>query len=169
VTAPRIVQLSTGLSVALRPITVGDRERLMEVFNGLSETSRYHRFLAGKAVLSPGELARYTRVDHSDHEAILAVALPDGRGVGVTRYFRDIADPRVAEVAVAVVDAYQNQGLGTALVRRLAQRAAEEGVRAFRFYFAVSNRRVLRLARRIGRLEMIRHHGGNVVWAELTF
>jgi protein lysine acetyltransferase len=44
---------------------------------------------------------------------------------------RSSTDPRVAEVAVAVVDSWQGRGLGTALLDAIAARAREEGVERF--------------------------------------
>ena len=59
-------------------------------------------------------------VDFVGHVALVAELEEDGRGViiGGSRYV--LLEPGKAEVAFVVVDRYQEQGVGTALMRHLA-------------------------------------------------
>ena len=127
----RTVTLRDGARVRLRPIAPGDKPLLAASFEQLSEESRYRRFFTAKNELSEAELDYLVDVDHSDHEAIVAVDAASGNVVGVARYIRSTGDPEVAEVAVTVVDDWQGRGLGRALTDRLTYRARREGVRRF--------------------------------------
>ena len=127
----RTVTLRDGARVRLRPIAPGDKPLLAASFEQLSEESRYRRFFTAKNELSEADLDYLVDVDHSDHEAIVAVDPASGNVVGVARYIRSTGDPEVAEVAVTVVDDWQGRGLGRALTDRLTYRARREGVRRF--------------------------------------
>ena len=118
-------------AVQLRPIRPSDAGELLAIFNGMSTQSRWLRFLTAKPRLLPRELRYFTEVDHHDHEAIIALGLRDGRGLGVARFVRLRDDPACADVAVAVVDSWHGHGLGRALVSQLVERAREEGVHRF--------------------------------------
>ena len=138
---------------ALRP---DDGPGLAEAFDQLSETSRYRRFFAGKPHLSEQSLAYFTDVDHRDHEALVAVVPDSGQLVGLARYIRIPGQPDQAEVAITVLDSWQRRGLGTILLRELAQRAAEEGIRYFIAEILAENRPMLTLAQRLGHAETTR-------------
>jgi GNAT superfamily N-acetyltransferase len=118
-------------AVLLRPIRRSDAGKLLTIFDGMGTQSRWLRFLTPKRHLLPNELRYFTEVDHHNHEALLAVNLRDGRGLGVARFIRLADDPESAEIAVAVVDAWHGRGLGRALLSQLSERAREEGVRRF--------------------------------------
>ena len=79
-----------------------------------------------------------------------AAAPGSGQLVGVARFIRIPGEPDLAEVAVTVIDSWQRRGLGTALLRELAQRATEEGIRHFTAEMLAENKPMLTLARRSG-------------------
>jgi RimJ/RimL family protein N-acetyltransferase len=139
------VRLRDGSMVLVRPIAADDKDLLSAAFEALSPESRYLRFLGTKKRLTQGELRFLTEVDHSDHEALVAIEPGSGEGVGVARYVRDPDAPAAAEAAVTVVDAWQGRGLGTELLRRLVQRAREEGVERFTAELFTDNRDMLDL------------------------
>src|SRR4051794_18723776 len=62
-----------------------------------------------------------------DHLALVAFAA-DGTPLGVVRAIRQRDDAAAAEVALAIIDARQRQGLGTELISRLARCAAAAGI-----------------------------------------
>ena len=99
------VALRDGSAVLIRPIQATDKPLVAGIFAGLSDTSRWMRFLAAKAALSPAELRYLTDIDHHDHEALTAIA-SGGHGLGVARYIRHADDPQAAEIAIAVVDTW---------------------------------------------------------------
>ncbi len=134
--------LRDGSQVTLRLIRPDDKDLLRRGFERLSPASRYRRFLAAKTRLSDAELAYLTEVDGHDHFAIGAAcedAAGHEEGVGIARFIRSRSDPRVAEVAVAVVDDWQGKGLGTLLLLRLVAAARERGVERFSGQVLASN------------------------------
>jgi GNAT superfamily N-acetyltransferase len=141
------VELRDGSVVVIRPVQPGDAPLLAEGFTRLSMESRQLRFLIGKSSLSPAELRYFTEIDHHDHEALGALDPDDGRGLGIARYIRHVDDPEGAEVAVTVIDEWQDRGLGTELLKRLADRARQEGIRHFTALVDVDNEAVQALLR----------------------
>lgn len=155
--------LRDGSTLAVRPIEPGDKEGLARGFEGLSEDSRYKRFLSPTPRLSESQLRYLTEVDHHHHhhEALVAVA-DDGDGPGVARFVRLADDPAAAEVAVAVRDDWQGRGVGTGLLRALVERAREEGIDRFTATALASNQAVIELLDEIGPAEVTPVGNGTV-------
>ena len=122
-------ELRDGSEIELREVRTDDKDAIAEGFARMSPESRYRRFFSARDRLSPSDLRYLTEVDHRDHEAVIAFD-ESGGAVGVARYVRS-DDPKSAEVAVAVGDAWQGKGAGTALLERLTERASENGVEQF--------------------------------------
>jgi RimJ/RimL family protein N-acetyltransferase len=148
VTPSTTTRLRDGSSVEIRPIEPGDRELLRAGFERLSDRSRYLRFQAPVTELSDEQLSYLTDVDHHDHEALVALDADTGEGVGVARFVR-VGDA-VAECAVVVADDWQNRGVATELLDRLAERALEEGVERFTALVLAENPDAIRLLKRLG-------------------
>ena len=146
----RRITLRDGARVMLRPIAPEDKPLLAAVFERLSEESRYRRFFTTKDELSTAELDYFVDVDHTNHEAIIAIATSSGEALGVARYIRSPDDPEIAEVAVTVADDWQRRGLGRALLSRLTYRARREGVRRFSALVQSDNQASLELLGGVG-------------------
>jgi RimJ/RimL family protein N-acetyltransferase len=147
---PERVTLRDGSEVEIRPIRPTDKKRLRDGFARLSAESRQRRFLVPTPRLS-ARLVRYlTEVDHHDHEALGALGADTGEPVGIARYVRSDAAADAAEVAVAVVDEWQRRGVATALLRRLAERAREEGITRFTATCLADNDEALELLDELG-------------------
>jgi GNAT superfamily N-acetyltransferase len=133
--------LSDGEPVLIRPLLYGDRFDLAAGFVELSPRSRRHRFFNAPEALDEDELEYLTNLDYRDHFAYVAVLEggPVPKGVGVARYVREDDDPTVAEVAVTVLDDYQQRGIGTLLTRALGEVAASNGIRSFVNYVQWEN------------------------------
>lgn len=144
------VVLRDGSEVLVDQVHRTDASLLADGFARLSDRSRRLRFLTGKERLSEDELRYFTHVDHHDHEAIGALDPGNGRGVGLARYIRDPDDPELAEVAVTVIDEWQGRGLGTELLHRIMDRAAEEGVRRFSALVDADNETMIQILHEIG-------------------
>jgi protein lysine acetyltransferase len=126
----QVVLARDDLTVLVRAIRPEDKELLRAGFDRLSPESRYRRFFAPLDHLSDQDLRYLTEVDHSDHEALVAIDPKSGDAIGVARYVRS-DDPAEAEVAVVVADPWQHHGLGTTLLEHLVERAREEGIDHF--------------------------------------
>ena len=138
------------MRLRVRPISPGDRDRLAEAFDALSDRSRHQRFLGPKPRLSTRELRYLTEVDHVSHEALVAVEEASGRIVGVARYATGPSRGPVADLAVTVIDACQRRGIGTALATRLVDRARTNGIERLTGTALAGNRAAVALMDRLG-------------------
>lgn len=136
------IELVDGAGVEVRPISDDDDERLCHFHERLSSETVYLRFFTPHPELSPAEATYFTHVDHRSREALVAVS--GGDIVGVARFDR-VPGSDDAEAAVVVDDAWQNRGVGSALLGRLAERASTLGVQRFVADVLARNRRMLRL------------------------
>lgn len=162
------VVLRDGSEVRIDRLHRSDAAMLAEGFASLSAESRRLRFLTDKVRLSPEELAYFTQVDHHDHEAIGAMEPTGEHGLGVARFIRDREDPEVAEIAVAVVDAWQGRGLGTELLTRIMDRAYAEGVRRVTAVVAADNDVMIRVLHDVGADLHVTDRGSGVIDYEFT-
>jgi acetate---CoA ligase (ADP-forming) len=160
--------LADGTRLRFRPIGPDDRDGLAALFSRLTPESRRRRFLSPKHELTPRELAHLTDIDHVAHEAIAAVDERDGSIVGVGRYAQLANRPGVADVAIAVADELQGMGIGTALARRTAQRARENGFTLLTATTLWENRPARALLRRFGFCPRASHRGELELELELT-
>jgi GNAT superfamily N-acetyltransferase len=145
------VKLGTGRRLRLRVPRPYDRERFRQGFEALSPLSRRRRFHMIKKSLSEIELDYLTNPDGIAHYALGAITL-GWRGrektpVGVARFFRMGTELQTAEFAVVVVDAWQNQGIGTLLLHRLLAAARERGIRYLKGQIMADNAPMLHILR----------------------
>ena len=154
------VSLRDGSRVLVRAVTPEDRELFVQGFEHFGIESRASRFLGLKKHLSESELDFLTQVDHERHEAIGAVDLDGGAGVGVARMVRLHDDASSAEAAVSVVDEWQGRGVGALLLSRLSDRARELGVTRFQAVLRTDNTSMLTLFRRAGEVQTIGRDAG---------
>ena len=138
-------RLANGQQVWIRPIQPDDACGLQQGLRHLSAETIQRRFLGAKPRFSASELRLLTEVDGVDHIALVAISVLTGRLVAVARCVRLPEDPGTAEWAIVVADPLQRLGLGTALIRALAEAARVHGIHRFRGTVAGENRAVLRL------------------------
>ncbi|MCY7389430.1 MAG: bifunctional acetate--CoA ligase family protein/GNAT family N-acetyltransferase [Burkholderiales bacterium] len=147
----------SGVHCELRAIRPEDADALQRFVRELSEESRYFRFLSTMAELSPTMLARFTQVDYDREMAIVAV-VPEAHGheriIGVARYLLN-PDAVTAEFALAVADEFQGQGIGSALMKRIATIARDRGLKAVIGLVLGNNRDMLGLMQSLGFVEEV--------------
>ncbi len=124
----RTIVLPDGARATVRTLAGGEVAVVQEVFEGMSERSRYQRFMGAKPTLSQRDLELLTAIDHENHEAFIAVDPTTGTAIGEAHLVRDREDQAVGEVAFAVTDEWQNRRLGTHLADLLAKGARELGI-----------------------------------------
>ena len=120
--------LRDGRPVEIRALRPDDQAGLVSAVGRVSAQSLFRRFFAAKRGFTEQEIAFFVNVDFINHVALVAVVEEDGGPViaGGGRYI--VGQPRQAEVAFAVVDEYQRQGIGAALMRHLAAIARNAGL-----------------------------------------
>jgi GNAT superfamily N-acetyltransferase len=143
-----LVSVAGDAAILVRPISSEDKPLIAAGFERLSPESRYRRFFAPLDRLNEQDLRYLTEVDHHDHEAMVALDPSDGQIVGVARYVRS-DDPTEAEVAVVVADPWHGQGVASALLERLVERARVEGVDHFVALVLSDNEEALALFRNL--------------------
>lgn len=160
-TTPIETTLRDGTKVLVRPVVPDDRDELAEGFDKLSARSRYLRFHTAVEELTDAQLDYLTQVDQVDHVAWVAIDLgaPDRPGIGVARFVRLAGEPHVAEAAITVADAYQGRGLGTFLLRVLADTARARGITTFRAYVLGENTAMLGMLEQLGPTHQRRGQG----------
>ena len=146
-----VVALADGSVAAIRAIAVGDGPVIAATFEALGPESRYRRFLQPMSQLSERTLSFLLDVDHHDREALVAEDVATGKPLAVARFGRSRGDPAAAaELAVAVVDHAQGNGLGSAITHRLVDRAREEGITRFTALILTDNQASLALVHELG-------------------
>ena len=120
--------LRDGRRVEIRALKPDDREWLVAAVGRASDQSLYRRFFGAKRDFSEREIAFFLNVDFVNHVALVAVLEEDGRPVIIAGGRYVVVQSGKAEVAFAVVDRYQGQGIGAALLRHLAAIARAAGL-----------------------------------------
>ncbi len=116
--------LRDGAAVTLRRLGSADIDAVIELHAILSECDRYLRFFT----THPRHLKAWANqlVDDSGRNYALG-AFESGTLVGIASYVI-CGSPETADVAVVVVHEDHLRGIGTALLRRLAQIARDNGI-----------------------------------------
>jgi acyl-CoA hydrolase/ribosomal protein S18 acetylase RimI-like enzyme len=144
----RSVSLPGGEPLLIRPVRITDEQALQAHLYSLSDDSAYRRYLGFKKAHPHEEMQHLVDVDYHDSMALVALDERD-QIVGLTRYDLDHATG-LAEVAFSVPDAWQGRGVGTALLRRIAEVAYARGISGFFADVLASNTPMLRVFQRSG-------------------
>lgn len=122
-------RLRDGRRVEIRALKPDDKADMLDAVSHIGAQSMRRRFFGAKRSFSEAEQAFYLNVDFVNHVALIAVADEGGRPtiVGGGRYV--VVQPGSAEVAFAVVDTFQGQGIGSTLLRHLIVIARDAGLK----------------------------------------
>lgn len=133
-----------GLNLMFRPIKMSDEPLLKTFVYSLSDESMYRRFMSVRRDMPHERLQKLVVIDYSREMAVLAVTSQEGkeRILGVGRYYID-DELHTAEVAFAVRDDCQQQGIGTELLSYLTYLARREGLLGFTAEVLVENKPML--------------------------
>lgn len=132
---------------AIRKLRADERGEVRAHLLRLDPEDRWFRF-AGPA--SDARIEAYC--DGLDDSITTMIGyFVDGRvrGLGELKPL-DAAWPRAGEAAISVERAFQNRGIGTALLRRLIVIARNRSIRSLSMICLLENRRMLRIARKVG-------------------
>jgi len=140
-----------GSEILIRPIRPEDEPQMAHFHEGLSERSVYLRYFYPMKLSQRVEherLARICFIDY-DREMALVAQMPDGQIAAAGRIIK-LTDSTDAEYAILVADAFQRQGLGTEMLRRLVEIAKQEGVERIFGNVLYDNTDMLRVTERLG-------------------
>jgi RimJ/RimL family protein N-acetyltransferase len=142
--------LRNGGRIEIRALRPQDRDELIAAVNRTSTESLYRRFFAVRRHFSETEKSFYLNIDFVSHVALVALADENGKPiiVGGGRYV--VSEPGHGEVALTVVDKFQGQGVGAALLRHLAAIATQAGLRELVAYVLPDNRSMLKVFEKSG-------------------
>jgi RimJ/RimL family protein N-acetyltransferase len=152
--------MRNGRQVAIRALRPDDRDDLVAAVGRASAHSLFRRFFAVRRSFTEQETAFFVNVDFVSHVALVAVVEEDGRPVivGGGRYI--MVRPGKAEVAFAVVDQYQGQGIGATLMRHLTTIARSAGLEELIAEVLPDNKPMLKVFEKSGLgVEVIRESG----------
>ena len=154
--------LRDGRKIEIRAQRPQDREGMLAAIGRTSSGSLYRRFFGVRREFSKKETDYFLDIDFVNHVALVAVADDSGQRtiVGGGRYV--VVQPGQAEVAFAIIDAYQGLGMGSALMRNLATLGREAGLREFIAEVLPENAPMLKVFERSG-LAMSTRRDGAVV------
>lgn len=143
-----------GHLLEISPLAPADEAELEAFIARLSPRTRRLRFFSPISRLAPSLLRHLMRVDFRERAAFVVrlKGSPEIQGVG--RY--ELTGPSIAEVAFAVADEYQHEGIGTELLHHLAFHARANGIRTFSAYVLWENREMFELFR----------HSGYPMWSQ---
>jgi acetyltransferase len=150
-----VTPLKNGTAVTVRPIRPEDEPALNAFHETLSEHSvslRYYQPLALSQRVAHERLVRIVQSDY-DREMVLVAETGD-KIIGVARLSRERSgvakDPEEAQFALLISDDYQNQGLGSAMLRHLIEVARAEKVTHLMAEILAENAPMQHVARKLG-------------------
>jgi RimJ/RimL family protein N-acetyltransferase len=154
--------LCNGRRIEIRALRASDRDDLVAAVDRTSARSLYRRFFSLKRHFSEKEINFFLNIDFANHVALVAVVKEGGRRaiVGGGRYV--VVRPRKAEVAFIVVDKYQGQGIGGALMRHLAALARDAGLKELVAEVLPENAPMLKVFEKSGLVLRTRQENGVV-------
>ncbi len=145
------ITLRDGTSLTIRPIRPADMDLEKDFVRKLSDYSRYYRFMQPIRELSPAMLEHFTHPDYDQEMALIALSLREGKEeeIGVARYVK-YPDGRQCEFALAIADAWQGKGVGTALMQALIAVARSAGMESMEGFVLTTNQAMLKLVKFLG-------------------
>ncbi|MFI5225531.1 MAG: GNAT family N-acetyltransferase [Candidatus Limnocylindrales bacterium] len=142
----------TQPSYHVRPIVPGDREGLTAFYAGLSADSREARFHGAAPGIGETTARFFCGPDHEHREGIVAeIESAAGLREIVGHVCLEPITSDEVEMAIAVADAWQGQGLGRAMLAEAIRWAGRHGVARLRASMRIGNAAVMGLIRGTGR------------------
>jgi acetyltransferase len=144
-------QLADGTDITIRPIRPEDAELVQAFVRGLSEESKYFRFMNSMQELTETMLVRFTQIDYSREMALIAVTVEQEKEIeiGVARFAIN-PDGDTCEFALVIADNVQGKGLGQKLMVSLMEAARDKGLNTIEGEVLSNNHNMIKLMTRLG-------------------
>lgn len=166
-------QFPDGSPAKIRPIRPEDEPLMVRFHESLSATSVYLRYFHILSLSRRVAHERLIRICHTDYnrEIPLVVERHDPATgqpaiVAVGRLSR-LRDAAAAEFALIVADAFQRQGLGTELLRRLIEVGRAEGLESIQALLLTENTAMRAICQRLG-FQLSLQPADGIITAQLT-
>jgi acyl-CoA hydrolase/GNAT superfamily N-acetyltransferase len=124
--------LDDGTLISFRAMNPTDEPATRDLFYSLSQEARYYRYMSHMERIPRKQLQNFVYVDHRNDVAIVGT-VPEAHGeeiIAIGRYYLDQKTNR-AEVAFVVRDDWQKQGIGSFIMKHLANIAKRNGIAGF--------------------------------------
>ena len=147
----RSARLPDGTRVFLRALRDADLRHAQEYFNGLSDESRYLRFMTPTPNLTPETLALVVAAIHEARAGITVATVDHGQDellIGGARIV-PVDRPATCEFALSIVDEWQGRGLGTILMREAVRLGRQLGYHRIEGTVLTINTKMLKVAQRL--------------------
>lgn len=143
--------LADNIDIRVRPICPEDAQLEQDFIKGLSEKSRYLRFMGHFKKLSSEMLIRFTQIDYDREMALIAIDEQENQQkmIGVGRYITN-PDLESAEFSLVVADEWHGKGVGTLLMTRLLEIAKAKKIKKFIGMVLAINEDMLTLVKNLG-------------------
>jgi acetyltransferase len=156
----QVCPMAGGGEYIVRPIHPDDATMLQAFVRGLSQESRYFRFVSSMQELPATMLSRFTLIDYDREMALVAVhteSSVDAEGqiqentriVGVSRYITN-PDRSSCEFSLVVGDDFKGRGLGSRLMLSIMDFAREKGLTEIEGLVLANNPNMLKLMKGLG-------------------
>jgi ribosomal protein S18 acetylase RimI-like enzyme len=154
--------------VEIRAQRPEDRAGLEAAIARMSDETLYRRFFVVKHDFSEKEAAYFLNIDFVNHVALVVLNDESGKRaiIGSGRYI--VIDAGRAEASFAVIDEYQGQGVGSALMRHLVSLGRQTGLRELVAEVMSDNAPMLKVFEKSG-LETSAQREGPYVHVRLRF
>lgn len=141
-----------GTELTMRPMRRSDAAQVKESLNRLSPETRRYRFFVTTREFSDEAARRLTDVDPRTEFALVVVRRADGREIPIAggRIAHAGDDGKRCEFSLLIGDAWQGQGIGHRLLKRLIAEAVRRGLQEIFGLVHADNRPMLALARAHG-------------------
>jgi len=147
----RVEELASGSKLRVRPARLSDEDGLQDLFYRLSDESTYRRFMGYKRSHPHEEMLDLVNLDYEQNMALVVLRI-DGECediVGMARYDVDPAT-HTADIAFVVRDDWQGKGVGTMLMRRMAEIGKARGLAGFSADVLASNKPMMGIFQKSG-------------------
>jgi acyl-CoA hydrolase/GNAT superfamily N-acetyltransferase len=124
--------LDDGTLVTLRAMNPTDEPATRDLFYSLSRETMYYRYMSYLERIPRKQLRNYVYIDHRNEVAIVGT-VPEAHGeeiIAIGGYYLDQKANR-AEVAFVVRDDWQRRGIGSFIMKHLANIAKRNGIAGF--------------------------------------
>lgn len=145
--AVRHALLTDGTTVRIRPATGTDHDAVRSFYEEMSAENLRLRFFGLSRSSARMAADRMCGAARSGYHGLLAEA--EERLIGVAEYERT-ADKDLAEIALAVSDAWHHRGVGTLLLEHLVSAARQDDISAFTADALAENHEMLKVFADLG-------------------